>query len=69
MNSGFLLRFQESAKPMSMEKCAAKLLTVTEHENPNETFIILLAATQTQTFIRPESPDPDLHRCFHVFPR
>ena len=70
MNSGFLLKFQEIVKPITMDERTAKICTFVEQEKSNEGFVILLAATRTFTEVRPEAADPDRNsRFLNVFPR
>lgn len=70
MMAGFLLRFQETAKPITGIEGTAKTKTFVEKEKPDEGLVVPLAGTKTITEVKREQADSDPNsRSLHVLPR
>jgi hypothetical protein len=59
MATGFLLKFQEEARPAPDCPRTAKTKTSVEKERPDEGLVVPLAATKTLTEVKREQPDTD----------
>jgi hypothetical protein len=59
MKTGFLLRFQEGAKPITGDEGTTKTKTAVKKERPDEGLVIPLAGTKTLTEVKREPADQD----------
>ena len=70
MRAGFLLRFQESPRPVTTDERTTKTRTHTEKEKPDEGLVMPLAGTKTLTEIKAEAADKDPNSgSLHIIPR